>query len=327
MPTRRARLAAVDAVVPRRAASCSPSNVVALGHARRRPVRLREHPALVAPGGHRGSGRSSPSPPPYAPPAADGAAPSAGLPEAGLPPATPAPPPEHAASAPISRTDATDSRRWPMARSPRRRWLDRRSLLAAAHRVKGRAAIACVRTRAARGPRRPGAAASSAQASVSCGSSLLAPRLRTDAVRASTSRSPRISMYGTFWPCARRILFCIRLSESSTSTNRTPAARSSAASSLGRLDVAVGDRDDDGLDRRAPQRERAREVLREDADEPLERARRSRGGSPPAAAAGRARRCSAGRTARAASARSTWIVAVCHSRPSASSIWMSILGA
>ena len=38
-------------------------------------------------------------------------------------------------------------------------------------------------------------------------------------------------MYGTFWPCASRILFCIRLSESSTSTKRRPPARSSAASS------------------------------------------------------------------------------------------------
>src|SRR4029077_20040784 len=35
----------------------------------------------------------------------------------------------------------------------------------------------------------------------------------------------------------------------------------------GRLVVAIGDRDDDGLNRRAPERERAREVLRDDTDE------------------------------------------------------------
>ena len=79
-------------------------------------------------------------------------------------------------------------------------------------------------------------------------------------------------MYGTFCPCARRILFCIRLSESSTSTNRRPAARSSAGELPAGVHVAVGDRDDDGLHRRDPQRERSREVLHEDADEPLERA-------------------------------------------------------
>ena len=100
----------------------------------------------------------------------------------------------------------------------------------------------------------------------------IAPRRRTAAVRASTSRSPRISMYGTFWPCARRILFCIRLSESSTSTNRRPAARSSAASSragstwrsaIGMTTACTGATHSGN----AP-----REVLHQDPDEPLQRA-------------------------------------------------------
>ncbi len=37
-----------------------------------------------------------------------------------------------------------------------------------------------------------------------------------------------MSMNGTFWVCAVRIFFCMRSSESSTST-RTPAARSVSA--------------------------------------------------------------------------------------------------
>ena len=36
--------------------------------------------------------------------------------------------------------------------------------------------------------------------------------------------------------------------------------------------MAVGDRDDDGLDRRQPEREGTREMLDEDPDEALERA-------------------------------------------------------
>ena len=78
-------------------------------------------------------------------------------------------------------------------------------------------------------------------------------------------------MYGTFCSCASRILFCIRLSDPSTSTRR-PRAAQDGRELLGRLDVAVGDRDDDRLDRRQPERERAGEVLDEDPDEPLERA-------------------------------------------------------
>ena len=78
-------------------------------------------------------------------------------------------------------------------------------------------------------------------------------------------------MYGTFCSWASRILFCIRFDESSTSTRR-PRRAKHAGQLVGGLDVAVGDRDHDGLDRRAPERERAREVLDEHADEPLERA-------------------------------------------------------
>ena len=126
-------------------------------------------------------------------------------------------------------------------------------------------------------------------------------------------------MYGTFCSWATRILFCIRLSESSTSTRR-PRDRSSVGELLRRLNVAVGDGHDDGLDRRDPQRKRAGEVLDEDADEPLERA------------VDRAVDCHRPlllavlvdvrqRSNRSGSiTRSTWIVAICHSRPSASSM-------
>ena len=146
-------------------------------------------------------------------------------------------------------------------------------------------------------PRRAGAPGSDQPTRCSCGPS----RLRADdAVRASTSRSPRTSMYGTFCSCARRILFCIRLSESSTSTTE-PARPQHAGQLVGGLVVAVGDRDDDRLHRRAPERERAREVLGEHADEPLERAVDRAVDRDRPLRARRARRCSAGRSARAAS--------------------------
>src|SRR6185369_12478058 len=73
--------------------------------------------------------------------------------------------------------------------------------------------------------------ASSSQPSVSWAASFDAPRRRRVAVRASTSRSPRTSMYGIFCSLASRILFCMRLSESSTSTRRRPWLLSSVASS------------------------------------------------------------------------------------------------
>ena len=87
---------------------------------------------------------------------------------------------------------------------------------------------------------------------------------------------------------------------SSTSTRR-PRDREDRGELVGRLDVPVRDRDDDRLDRSEPEREGAREVLGEDADEPLERAvDRPVDGDRPLLA-GRPRRCSAGRNARAAS--------------------------
>ena len=78
-------------------------------------------------------------------------------------------------------------------------------------------------------------------------------------------------MYGTFCSWASRILFCIRLSESSTSTRR-PRARSTPASSLrgSTWRSAIGITT--AWTGATPERERAREVLDEDADEPLERA-------------------------------------------------------
>ena len=126
-------------------------------------------------------------------------------------------------------------------------------------------------------------------------------------------------MYGTFCSWASRILFCIRLSEASTSTRR-PRDREHAGELLRRVDVAVGDRDDDRLDRRQPERERAGEVLDEDADEPLERAvDRAVDGDRPLRLA-LPRRCSVRSNRSGSIVRSTWIVAICHSRPRASSM-------
>ena len=113
--------------------------------------------------------------------------------------------------------------------------------------------------------------ASSSHGTASCCSPRAALRARGATVRASTSRSPRTSMYGTFCSWARRILFCIRLSESSTSTRRprarrTPASSSAASmwrSAIGMTTAWTG----------ASQSGNAPgEMLDEDADEPLERA-------------------------------------------------------
>ena len=97
-------------------------------------------------------------------------------------------------------------------------------------------------------------------------------------------------------------------------TRSTPASSSAASmwrSAMGMTTAWTG---------REPQRERPREVLDEDADEPLERAvDRAVDGDRPLRLA-RPRRCRSGRSARAASSRSIWIVAICHSRPSASSM-------
>ena len=125
-------------------------------------------------------------------------------------------------------------------------------------------------------------------------------------------------MYGTFCSCAVRILYCIRFDEPSTST-RSPRKRITSASSSAASHVPVRDRDDDGLDRRQPEWEGAGEVLDQDADEPLERAvDRAMDGD-------RALRLAVlvdiGQVeALGQHLRSTWIVAICHSRPSASSM-------
>ena len=109
----------------------------------------------------------------------------------------------------------------------------------------------------------------------------------------------------------------------STSRRPRPAAPRDAEDRgelLGRLDVAVGDRDDHGLDRRQPERERAGEVLDEDPDEPLQRAvDRAVDGDRPLLA-GRPRRCTCRSNRSGSITRSIWIVAICHSRPSASSM-------
>ena len=144
------------------------------------------------------------------------------------------------------------------------------------------------------------AARRSAKASQPCGSCCSPARVRGEAVRASISRSPSTTMYGTFCSCAARILFCIRFDESSTSTRR-PRARRSVGQLLGRLDVPVGDRDDDRLDGRQPEREGAGEVLDEDADEPLERAVDGAVDGDRPLRLPVPRRCRSGRTARAAS--------------------------
>ena len=88
---------------------------------------------------------------------------------------------------------------------------------------------------------------------------------------ASTSRSPASSMNGTFWLVWLTIFLAIRSSLVSTST-RTPCDFSCAATSSRYVDVLVGDRDADHLHRRQPRRERARVVLGEHAEEPLDRA-------------------------------------------------------
>ena len=71
-------------------------------------------------------------------------------------------------------------------------------------------------------------------------------------------------MNGTFCFCAVRIFFCMRSSEASTST-RIPAARRRRRHAVEVLDVPLGDRDADDLDRGQPRREGARVVLGQDA--------------------------------------------------------------
>ena len=96
-------------------------------------------------------------------------------------------------------------------------------------------------------------------------------RSRTETVPPCWSRSPTTSMYGTCCPCASRILACIFSRRASTST-RNPAARSCAGHRLGVLEVPIGDRHDDHLHRRQPQRKRPGVVLDQHGHESLVRA-------------------------------------------------------
>ena len=91
---------------------------------------------------------------------------------------------------------------------------------------------------------------------------------RTATVRSSTSRSPTTSMYGILRSSASRILRPIDSVRSSTSTRKSASSR--AHLDCAYVDVAVGDRQHDRLDRRQPDRELAGVVLDEHADEALE---------------------------------------------------------
>ena len=157
-------------------------------------------------------------------------------------------------------------------------------------------AAAVLRASGPRSPRRASSMNASQETPFSCSPA----RLRMATVRPSISRSPRTSMYGTFCSWARRILFCIRLSESSTST-RSFAARMQARQLPGAIDVPVGDGDEDGLHRRTPDREGAGEVLDQHADEALQRAVDGAMDRHRPDGSGRSRRCRCSRTARAAS--------------------------
>ena len=91
---------------------------------------------------------------------------------------------------------------------------------------------------------------------------LALPGSAASAVRASISRSPRTSMYGTFcsWAAPDLVLHPVRRVVDLDAQAARRAGR--AASSRGRLEVAIGDRDDDRLDRGEPERERARRSAR-----------------------------------------------------------------
>ena len=96
-------------------------------------------------------------------------------------------------------------------------------------------------------------------------------RSRTATVPDAASFSPTTSMHGTFCSSALRIRapsFSLR----SSSSTRSPAAERRAATARRRLGEPVGDREHDRLHGRDPEREVARRVLDQDAEEPLERA-------------------------------------------------------
>ena len=148
-------------------------------------------------------------------------------------------------------------------------------------------------------------------------------RRRKFTVPSAASRSPMTSMYGIFCNWALRILAFMRSALSSTST-RSPAARSCSATAVTGLDVAVGDGDDHDLHRAEPDRERAAVVLDEHAEEALHAAQQRpvdhvRPVLLPILA-------DVFQVERSGSLKSNWIVLSCHSRSSASSIFRSIFG-
>ena len=96
-------------------------------------------------------------------------------------------------------------------------------------------------------------------------------RCRRLTVPCSASRPPTTSIYGILRICASRILYPSFSLRSSSST-RTRAARRRSCTDAGVLAVLLGDRQHPRLHGGQPGRERAGEVLDQDADEPLERA-------------------------------------------------------
>ena len=162
-----------------------------------------------------------------------------------------------------------------------------------AGRRRGRRARAAATARGAR-RRRVAAGSAAARSSAGLAADRLAPRLiaarrhppdadelatgrcpvavpwrRTATVPSSASRSPTTSMYGILRSSASRILRPTDSVRSSTSA-RSPAARSARGDRPRGLVVAVGDRQHDRLDRREPERELAGVVLDQDPDEALE---------------------------------------------------------
>ena len=131
-------------------------------------------------------------------------------------------------------------------------------------------------------------------------------------------------MNGTFCSCALRIFFCIRSSESSTSTRR-PCGLHPRRDVGEVVVVPLGDRDALHLDGREPGREGAGVVLDEHADEPLDRAELRRVDHHrllPGAVGGLVL---AGRSP-CGWLKSYWIVDICQVRPIASRACTEIFG-
>jgi len=157
--------------------------------------------------------------------------------------------------------------------------------------------------------------------------SWLPSRRRTAAVRDSTSRSPRMTITGTF---------CSWASPDSCSASGSRSCRPRRAV-RGRAAAPTARWPDHGCrsaigmtstwNGRAPEREGAPEVLGQDANEPFQRSIDGAVDRHRAFLAAVRVDVPKGRNRSGSITRSAWMVAVCHSRPSASSIWMSILGA